>query len=405
MWLQIALPVAVFTAVVLSLTLIVLVARRGLEPGGFVSVTLGGGRSINVPAGHRLLASLAANDIFLPAACGGRGTCGQCRIRVTSGGGFVTPTEELLISRDDIAAGMRLACMLKVREPVSVELSDEMLSVRRFEAVVESNRNVATYLKELVLRLDGPLEFEAGDYVLVDTPPHRLSFEDFEIDTPFRERWDASGLFRLKSVVREPVARAYSLANAPQDKQHAVLVVKVALPPPSAPAGTPPGQVSSYLFGLRAGDRISLRGPFGEFHIQESEKEMLLIGGGAGISPLRSMVLDLLARGSKRRIGFWYGARDFEDLCYVEEFEKLAATHDNFDFRLALSNVGPRSSWQGHRGFIHGVVLEHYLKDHPAPGEIEYYLCGPPLMSAAVLKMLEQLGVPEQQIFFDDFGA
>lgn len=405
MWIQIALPVVVFTSVVLSLTLLVLVARRGLEPGGLVSVALNDRRSLQIPAGKRLLASLAGHGIYLPAACGGRGTCGQCRVRVTSGGGFVTPTEALHLGRDDVAAGMRLACMLKVREPIEIELPEEILSVRRLEAVVESNRNVATWLKELVLALDEPLAFQAGDYVLVEAPPHRLAFEQIRIDAPYRAHWQASGVFDLKSVVREPVTRAYSLANPPADPGHAVLVVKIALPPPSAPAGTPPGQMSSWLFSLEAGDRVNIRGPFGDFHIQDTNREILLIGGGAGISPLRSIALDLLARGTERRIGLWYGARDIEDLCYVDEFEAAAAEHPGFQYRVALSNTDPESGWQGQRGFIHSVVYEQYLKGHPAPEQIEYYLCGPPLMSAAVLKMLAQLGVPEQQIFFDDFGT
>lgn len=405
MYLQIAIPVVVFTSVVLTLTLLVLVARRGLEPGGVVTVTLNGGRNLEIPAGDRLLGSLADHDIHLPAACGGRGTCGQCRVRVTSGGNLVTPTDELHLSRDEIADGMRLACMLKVRGPLTIEVPDEILSVRELECVVESNRSIATYLKELVLACDEPLEFQAGDYVLVEAPAYRLSFDRIEIDAPYRARWEDSQVFDLKSVVREPVTRAYSLANPPQDEKHAVLVVKIALPPPSAPAGTPPGQVSSWLFGLKSGDRVSIRGPYGEFHIQETNREMLLIGGGAGVSPLRSMALDLLANGSQRRIGFWYGARDVEDLCYVDEFEAAAETHANFDYQVALSNADPGSDWHGHRGFIHAVVYEQYLKDHPAPADIEFYLCGPPLMSAAVLKMLEKLGVPGQQVFFDDFGA
>lgn len=405
MWIQIALPVAVFTSVVLTLTLLVLAARRILEPRGSVSVTLNGKHRLEIPAGDRLLNSLAGHGIYLPAACGGRGTCGQCRVRVTSGAGFVTPTEELHIVPEDIAAGIRLACMVKVREPLTIEVADEFLSARRIECIVESSHSVATFLKELVLKLDEPFEFQAGDYVLVDAPPHRLSFEQIEIDAPYRARWEDSDFFDLKSVVREPVTRGYSLANPPQERSRAVLVVKIALPPPAAPAGTPPGQVSSFLFGLKAGDPVTIRGPFGDFHIQDTGREILLIGGGAGVSPLRSMALDLLARGSTRKIGFWYGARDVDDLCYVDEFEAAAAEHPNFDYQIALSNAAPRSGWQGHRGFIHSVVYERYLKGHPAPGEIEYYLCGPPLMSAAVLKMLEQLGVPEGRVFFDDFGA
>jgi len=403
--LQIAVPVAVFTVIVLCLTVLVLAARRRLEPSGVVSVVLNGGQSLEISAGGRLLRSLAENDIYLPAACGGRGTCGQCRVRVVSGGGYITPPEELHISRNDITAGFRLACMLKVREPLAIDVPDDILAARHFAGVVTSNRSIATYLKELVVELDEPIEFEAGDYVLVDAPPHRLAFEDIEIDTPFRAGWQESGLFDLKSVVRASVTRAYSLANPPQDRQRAVLVVKIALPPPGAPSGTPPGQVSSYLFGLKTGDRVDIRGPFGEFHVQNSDREILLIGGGAGVSPLRSIVLDLLSGGSKRKIAFWYGARDRNELCYAEEFSVSAEQHENFDYQIALSNEDPASGWHGHRGFIHAVVYKDYLKTHPAPESIEYYLCGPPLMSAAVLQMLERLGVPRDQVFFDDFGS
>lgn len=405
MLLQVAVPVIVFTAIVLLLTTLVLAARHGFEPGGVVSIVINGKRRLEISAGGRLLASLAEQGIYLPGACGGRGTCGQCRVRVTSGGGVITPTEALSIGPDDVAAGARLACMLRVREPLEVHVPDEVLSVQHYSAVVESSRSIGTYLKEIVLKLDTPMDFAAGDYVLIEAPPHRLDFERIEIGSAYRARWQESRLFDLKSIVREPVTRAYSLANAPTDNGHVVLVVKIALPPPTAPRGTPPGQVSSWLFGLQPGDSISVRGPFGEFNIRDTDREMLLIGGGAGIAPLRSMVLDLLGTGSQRKIGLWYGARDRQELCYADEFDRAAASHANFSYQVALSNEEAGSDWHGHRGLIHAVVLEHYLQDHADPMAIEYYLCGPPVMSAAVSLMLERLGVPKQQIFFDDFGS
>ncbi len=405
MVLEIGLPVAVFTVVVLSLTIMVLAARHSLEPGGTVSIALNGRQAVEVPAGARLLEALAGHDIYLPAACGGRGTCGQCRVRVTSGASFAAPADELHISQADLSSGMRLACMLKVREPLAVDVPTDVLSVQRFEGVVTSNRSVATYLKELTLELDEPIDFEAGDYVLIEAPPHRLRFEDIDIGAPFTARWEESGLYDLKSIVRDSATRAYSLANPPQDDRHVVLVVKIALPPPGTPSGTPPGAVSSWLFGLKPGDRVPVRGPFGDFHARDGNGEMVLIGGGAGVSPLRSILLDLLGKRSRRRISLWYGARGHDELCYVDEFEAAAADHENFTYHVALSNEDPASDWPGHRGFIHSVVFDRYLKTHPDPSAVEYYLCGPPLMSAAVLKMLAELSVPEKQIFLDDFGV
>ena len=401
---QVALPVVVFTALILALTVLVLAARRKLEPSGVVLLEINAGRSLEVAAGSKLLDALAAHGIYLPAACGGRGTCGQCRVVVTAGGGLLLPTEELHIDPAEAAAGTRLACMLKIRESLAIRLAEDVLAVRRTSAVVESNRSVSTYLKELVLRPEMPVEFEAGDYVLVEAPPHRVEFADFAIDAPYRERWAENNFFELKSIVREATTRAYSLANPPQQADRLVLVVRIALPAPTAPSGTPPGRVSSYIFGLKPGDRVDLRGPYGDFHVQESDREMIFIGGGAGIAPLRSMILDQLARQTGRRISFWYGARDRDDLCYVEEFEAAAAAHDAFDYRVALSSVEPNSDWPGYRGLIHAVVHENYLAQHASPASAEYYLCGPPLMSAAVLQMLEGVGVPRENIFFDDFG-
>lgn len=407
MVLQVAVPVTVFTGVVLALAAIVLLARRQLEPSGTVSIDLNGQRRIEVEAGAMLLFELAEHGVFLPAACGGRGTCGQCRVTVRSGAGPALPTERALISAAEAAAGVRLACQLKLRQPLSIEVPATVLDVRRRRVVVESNRHVAAFLREIVLKAtDGePVEFEAGDYVLLEAPAGRVAFADFDVPAPYRAAWREHGFLRLESVVREPTTRAYSLANPPQQNDRVVLVVRIATPPATAPAGTPPGQVSSYIFSLAAGDEVDIVGPYGEFHATDSDREMILIAGGAGIAPMRSIIQDQLARGTGRRMSFWYGARDYGDLCYKDEFTRAAEDHDNFDYHVALSSPAVDTVWQGSTGFIHSVVHEQYLAMHPNPGDAEYYLCGPPLMSAAVIGMLEQLGVGQDRIFYDDFGS
>jgi Na+-transporting NADH:ubiquinone oxidoreductase subunit F len=405
MLIEVLVPVTVFTTLILALTVMVWLARRGLEPTGSVLININSKRSLEVRAGERLLFALAEHGIYLPAACGGRGSCGQCLVTVTEGSRPLLPTEEPHIGATEAAAGVRLACMLKILDPISVRLEETVLSVQRLTAIVESNRSVATYLKELVLRPEFPLEFEAGDYLLVEAPPYRIEFSEFDIDTRFSGRWNDYGLFKLKSKSRELVTRAYSLANPPGEQDRITLVIRIALPPPTAPIATPPGCVSSFLFGLKPGDSISLRGPYGDFHVQDTDREMVFIGGGAGVAPLRSMILDQLETGTKRRMSFWYGALDVDDLCYVEEFRAAAAAHENFSYHVALSSIGATTDWDGSRGFIHAVAHEQYLQDHPAPESVEYYLCGPPLMSAAALQMLEKLGVPAENVFFDDFGT
>jgi Na+-transporting NADH:ubiquinone oxidoreductase subunit F len=297
--------------------------------------------------------------------------------------------------------------MLKVREAMSVTVPQSVLDARRWTCTVASNRSVATFIKELVLTFPAGehISFNAGEYVLLDAPPHRLAFRDFAIDAQFRDDWARSGLLELESVVREPAVRAYSLANPPQQSDRAVLVVRIAPPPATAPAGTPPGHASSYIFSLNAGDSVSISGPFGEFHATDNEREMILIAGGAGIAPIRSIILDQLARATGRKLSLWYGSRDLHDICFAQEFERLAAQHDNFEYHVALSNPRDTEQRPGRTGFIHHIVYEHDLKAHCAPQDAEYYLCGPPLMSAAVLQMLEQLGIARRNIFFDDFGG
>jgi Na+-transporting NADH:ubiquinone oxidoreductase subunit F len=399
-------PVVVFTALVLLLTAFVLAARRRLEPSGSVTITVNDERTLEVDAGEKLLWALAAHGIHLPAACGGRGICGQCRVTVRSGGGPLLPTETAHLRSEESAAGVRLACMVKIREPLKIVVSKSALDVQRWSCRVVSNHHVATLMKELVLALPGAerIRFAAGEYVLLEAPAHRLSFAEFDVAPEYRDDWQRNGLLELESVTEEPAVRAYSLANPPQQDREIVLVVRLAAPPATAPAA-PPGQASSYIFSLKPGDTVHVSGPFGEFHATDSNKEMLLIAGGAGIAPLRSILLDQLARGTGRKLSLWYGARDVADLCYEDEFRAAAEAHANFEVHVALSSPRHPERWTGHTGFIHRVVYEQYLKSHASPQDVEYYLCGPPVMTAAVVHMLEQLGVDPRNVYFDDFGS
>ncbi|NNC64026.1 MAG: NADH:ubiquinone reductase (Na(+)-transporting) subunit F [Gammaproteobacteria bacterium] len=404
---QLVIPIAVFTGIVLVLSSLVLFARRWLEPSGPVSIDVNGERVIEAKAGRRLLGTLADNGIFLPAACGGRGTCGQCRVTVISGGGPALPPEAVHVDADERAKGVRLACSVKIREDMKIVVPTSALDTQQWSCEVVSARNVATYIREIVLELPSPerIAFSAGAYVVIEVPPHRINFSDFEIDDPYQDDWRSSGLLALESAADTTLVRAYSLANPPQQDDQVVLLVRIAPPPATAPPGTPPGQASSYLFSLRTGDTLAVSGPFGEFRATDSDSEMLFVAGGVGISPIRSIILDQLSRGTQRKMSLWYGARDRNDLCYVEEFEELARQHDNFELHIALSAPHVDDEWQGHKGFIHLIVHEHYLSTHRAPGDVEYYLCGPPLMSASVIEMLEQLGVNRSRILFDDFGG
>jgi Na+-transporting NADH:ubiquinone oxidoreductase subunit F len=326
---------------------------------------------------------------------------------VLAGAGTILPTERAHIGRRDAREGVRLACQVAVKRDLHVEVPPEILRARQWRCRVRSNRNVATFIKETVLDLPPgeDLGFRAGSYVQVHAPPHRVRFQDFEIDRRFRDEWERYGLLALTSDVEEEVTRAYSMANAPAEKGVIVLNVRIATPPPGTPPGTPPGKVSSYLFGLRPGDEVAVSGPYGDFLIRESGSEMVYIGGGAGMAPLRSHILELLeARRSSRRISYWYGARSLREAFYVEEFERLQREHPNFTFHLALSAPLPEDRWDGPTGFIHQVVHDLYLKDHEAPEDAQYYVCGPPLMATSVLQMLDDLGVEHGNIFFDDFG-
>jgi Na+-transporting NADH:ubiquinone oxidoreductase subunit F len=405
---EIILGVGLFTSIVLMLALLILLARFGLVPRGKVTINVNDERDLSVPVGGKLLGALAANDLFVSSACGGGGTCGLCRIKVLEGADALLPIEASHITRREAAEGERLACQVSVATDMRIRVPEAVFGVQRWECNVRSNDNVATFIKELVLELPAGevLEFQAGGYIQIECPPHKLQYADFEIPAEYNDDWQRFGLFDLVSVVEEPATRAYSMANYPDEKNIIMLNVRIAAPPPAAPAGTPPGIMSSYLFGLKPGDPVIISGPFGEFFASETDAEMIFVGGGAGMAPMRSHIFDQLIRlNSKRKISFWYGARSLREAFYVEEFDQLAAEHENFQWHLALSDPLPGDNWKGLTGFIHEVLLEHYLKDHPAPEDCEYYLCGPPMMNAALIHMFDELGVEEENIFFDDFGG
>jgi Na+-transporting NADH:ubiquinone oxidoreductase subunit F len=402
------LGVGMFAFVILSLVLVLLLARRKLVPSGKVRIDVNGDPELgfDAPAGSTLLQTLAERRIFVPSACGGKGSCGVCTVKVLEGGGALLPTELSHVSRGEAREGVRLSCQVKVKQDLRIVIPAEIFHVRKWRCHVRSNRNVATYIKELVLELPPGEEvpFRAGGYVQIECPPHTVRYRDFEIDEPFREEWERFELWRYVSKVGETVTRAYSMANYPGEKGIIMLNVRVATPPREA-VHAPPGIMSSYIFGLKPGDEVTISGPFGEFFAKETDAEMCFVGGGAGMAPMRSHILDQFRRlQTKRKVTFWYGARSLREAFYVDQFDRIQAAHDNFRWTLALSEPRPEDDWTGPVGFIHKVLYERYLKDHPAPEDVEYYLCGPPLMNMAVTDLLLDLGVERDSIAFDDFG-
>jgi len=405
----IALGVFMFTFVIVALVGFLMVARSKLVATGDVTIIVNDDpdKALTTQAGSTLLGTLANNKIFIPSACGGKGSCGVCTVTVKDGGGAMLPTETSHISRGEEREGVRLSCQVKVKGDMKIELPPEVFAVRKWKCKVRSNHNVATFIKELILELPEGEEvpFRAGGYIQIECPPHVVKYEDFDIEDRFREDWDKFNMWRYVSKVEEPVTRAYSMANYPEEKDIIMLNVRVASPPPRGPEGIPPGQMSSYIFNLKPGDEVTISGPFGEFFAKDTDAEMMFIGGGAGMAPMRSHIFDQLKRlHSKRKITFWYGARSLRETFYQEDFDDLAAKFDNFEWHLALSEPLPEDDWDGYTGFIHQVVLDNYLKDHPAPEDIEYYLCGPPMMLKACMHMLDELGVEPENIAFDDFG-
>lgn len=405
----IAVGMLMFTFVILSLVAVLMLAKQRLVSGGNVEININDDpeNSLTVPSGGTLLNALAENKIFIPSACGGKGSCGVCKVVVNEGGGALLPTEKSFITRGEEREGVRLSCQVKLKGDLKIEVPPEIFSVRQWNCKVKSNHNVATFIKELILELPegDEVPFRAGGYIQIACPPHEVKFSDFDIEEEFREDWDKLNLWRLSSKVDEPVYRAYSMANYPEERGIIMLNVRIATPPPRAPENVPPGIMSSYIFGLKPGDEVTISGPFGEFFAKDTDAEMCFIGGGAGMAPMRSHIFDQFKRlNTKRKVTFWYGARSKREMFYVEDFDSIARDHDNFEWHVALSEPLPEDNWDGPTGFIHNVLYEQYLKNHPAPEEVEYYICGPPLMNAAVINMLENLGVEPDNIAFDDFG-
>ncbi|MEO8507892.1 MAG: NADH:ubiquinone reductase (Na(+)-transporting) subunit F [Betaproteobacteria bacterium] len=405
---EIVLGVAMFTVVILLVVTLLLVARRKLVASGEVTVVINDdpAKALRVPVGGTLLGTLAAQKIFIPSACGGKGACGVCDVVVREGGGDLLPTESGYITRGEARRGHRLACQVKVKRDMKIEIAPEVFAVRKWKCKVVSNRNVATFIKELKLALpEGEdVPFRAGGYVQIECPPHALLFRTFDIDEQYRDAWDRFDLWRFKSVVDATVERAYSMANYPNEKGQLLFTIRIAFPPEYR-TDIPPGIMSSWVFNLKPGDAVTVSGPYGEFFARETDNEMCFIGGGAGMAPMRSHIFDQLLRiGTRRRITFWYGARSLREAFYVEEFEKLAREHPNFEWHLALSEPLPEDNWTGPVGFIHNVLRERYLGAHAAPEDLEYYMCGPGVMNKAVIDMLLDLGVERENIMLDDFG-
>ncbi|MBW2245479.1 MAG: NADH:ubiquinone reductase (Na(+)-transporting) subunit F [Deltaproteobacteria bacterium] len=397
-----------FTITIVVLTVLLLIVKARLSPGGTVKVGINHDeeKTLEVQAGGTLLGTLASNGIFIPSACGGKGTCGVCRCRVSSGGGALLPTEVSHITPKEARDGMRLACQVRMKENLEIELPPEVFDVQRWTCRVRSNHNVATFIKELILELPEGEEvpFRAGGYIQIECPPHVANYKDYVIEEEYREDWDKLDMWRFVSKVDDDVVRAYSMASYPDEKGEIMLNVRIASPPPRQP-DLPPGQLSSWIFDLRPGDEVVISGPFGEFFARETDNEMCFIGGGAGMAPMRSHIFDQFRRlHTDRKVTFWYGARSLREAFYVEHFDAIDRENENFSWYLALSEPVSEDRWAGHVGFIHQVLYDNYLKDHSTPEDIEYYLCGPPMMIAACKKMLDDLGVEPENVMFDDFG-
>lgn len=406
--------VVIFLALTLLLVVILLVAKARLMPAGNRRITINGERTVETPAGATLLASLASNKIFLPSACGGGGSCGMCRCRVLSGGGEILPTETGFFTRKQQQEHYRLACQVKVKNDLQIQVPQTILGIKKMECEVVSNRNVASFIKEFVVRVPEGEKFDflPGSYVQIDVPRYDIKFTDMEVDDKFRDEWDKYKMWGLTCRNDEETFRAYSMANYPAEGNIIMLNIRIATPPFDRSTGTwaadiKPGICSSYIFTRKPGDKVTLSGPYGDFHIQDTGREMIYIGGGAGMAPLRSHLMHLFRtlHTTDRKISYWYGARSRREIFYEEDFRAIERDFPNFKFNIALSDPQPEDNWTGYTGFIHQVLYDHYLKDHEAPEDIEYYMCGPGPMSSAVKKMLWDLGVPSEMLMYDDFGA
>ena len=403
--LEIVLGVLFFTFIVLSLVLVILFAKSQLVASGNVDIILNKEKKIETPVGEKLMGVLFNNKVLVPSACGGGGTCGQCVVRIVKGGGSILPTELSHVTKKEARHGMRLSCQVVIKDNMEVEVPEEVFGIRSWECKVRSNRNVATFIKELVLELPPGEEvnFKAGGYIQIEAPPHQLLYKSFVIEEEYHRDWDRWRVWDYISKTTEPVMRAYSMANHPQEKGIIMLNIRIATPPKP---NLPPGKMSSYIFDLHAGDKVKISGPFGDFFIKDTEAEMVYIGGGAGMAPLRSHIFELLKnRNSKRKISYWYGARSKREIFYEEDFKELEKEYPNFSFYIALSAPLSEDKWDGYVGFIHRILLDNYLSKQSNVEDIEYYLCGPPMMNDAVFKMLDDLGVDKDNIAFDDFGG
>ena len=405
---EIFLGVAMFTIVVLALVVIILAAKAKLVSSGDITIAVNGDaeKSITTQAGGKLLGALANSGIFVSSACGGGGTCGQCRVKINDGGGDILPTELDHISKKEAKEGERLACQVSVKENMDIELPEEIFGVKKWACEVISNGNEATFIKELKLQIpDGEtVPFKAGGYIQIEAPAHHIKYKDFDIEEQYRGDWEHFKFFDLESKVDDETIRAYSMANYPGEEGIIMLNVRIATPPPRD-LSLPCGKMSSYIFSLKAGDKVTISGPFGEFFAKETENEMVFVGGGAGMAPMRSHIFDQFRRlHTTRKVSFWYGARSKREMFYVEDFDTIAKENENFEWHVALSDPQPEDNWEGYTGFIHNVLLENYLKNHEAPEDCEFYMCGPPVMNSAVISMLKELGVEDENIMLDDFG-
>ena len=405
--------IIVFLLVILLLVSILLYAKNKLVPSGEVEIDINGGDTkLKVGQGQTLLSALTANKIFLPSACGGGGSCGMCECQVSDGAGSILPTETGFFSRKEQNENYRLACQVKVKDNIKMEIPQEVMGIKKWECEVVSNRNVATFIKEFVVKLpEGEtLDFRSGGYIQIDVPKIDVDFKEIEVQETWKGDWESMGIFDLKMSNPEPTYRAYSMANHPAEGNIIMLNIRIATPPWDRAAGAfqnvNPGICSSYIFSRKPGDKVTISGPYGEFFIKETEREMMFIGGGAGMAPMRSHIFHLFQTvKTGRKTTFWYGARSMKEVFYKEQFDKIAEEFPNFEWHLALSEPQPEDNWEGPTGFIHQVILDNYLKDHEEPEDIEFYMCGPPMMNAAVENMLYDLGVPDEMIAFDDFGS
>ncbi|MFT5712366.1 MAG: Na+-transporting NADH:ubiquinone oxidoreductase subunit F [Glaciecola sp.] len=406
---EIYLGVGMFITIVLALVFIIMFAKSKLVPEGDVLITINGdpSRTITTSPGGKLLGALADSGIFVSSACGGGGSCGQCTVDIKSGGGEILPTELDHISKREAKQGCRLSCQVSIKQDMDIELPEEVFGIKKWECDVLSNNNEATFIKELKLGIPNgeSVPFKAGGYIQIEAPPHHIKYKDFDVPAEYRKDWEHFGFFDVESKCDEETIRAYSMANYPEEEGIILLNVRIATPPPKN-LSLPAGKMSSFIWSLKPGDKATISGPFGEFYAKETDAEMVFVGGGAGMAPMRSHIFDQLRRlKTPRKITFWYGARSSREMFYVEDFDMLAKENDNFEWHVALSDPQPEDNWTGDTGFIHNVLLENYLKNHPAPEDCEFYMCGPPMMNAAVINMLKELGVEDENIMLDDFGG